>query len=291
MPTVNRCRNLVLHVEKSSVKRDEIIFWTKGRSRIVRGQITGQVKYHRQMKGAGIRPRDIIVWVPPNYDASKDKYPVLYMHDGQNIIDPKTSAFGVDWEVDETCTNLIEEKEIEPLIVVGIYNTPDRSREYLPGEMGAAYMKFVAGTLKQFIDQTYRTKSGRTHTYTGGSSAGGLCAFMLIWEHADVFSKAICMSPAFRYKNADGALAFDYVPSIQDRDRPRYSVLFYLDNGGVGLDKTLQPGIDEAMNALKEKGLKPGRDFHWVHAAQDRHFESAWAKRFPKALKTIASAD
>lgn len=279
--------NLVFHVKQSATHDDRIAHWTTKRSRIIDGQITGQVRYHRQMEGKGIRPRDVVVWLPAGYDASDSRYPVLYMHDGQNIVDPRTSAFGRDWEVDETCTKLIASSEIEPLIVVGIYNTPDRSREYMPGQQGAAYLSFVAGELKPFIDRRYRTEPSREHTFTAGSSAGGLCAFMLTWEHGSVFSKAICMSPAFRYTREDGSVSVDYVTTVRESEPPTDSVFWYVDNGGVGLEALLQPGIDDMLEVLRAKGLQPNRDYHWIHAPAARHTESAWAKRFPSALKQI----
>ncbi len=283
--------NFVADVDRSMEKRDRILFWTNGGSRSIRGQITGRVKYHRQMQGEGIRPRDIIVWLPPDYDTSHARYPVLYMHDGQNIIDPETSAFGVDWEVDETCTNLITEKCVPPLIVVGIYNTPDREREYLPGVTGTAYMNFLIQSLKPFVDRNYRTKSSRADTYTAGSSAGGLCAFMLAWEHSEVYSAALCMSPSLRYENAEGKVLIDYVSAVKTTDRPRAPVFFYLDNGGIGLEKLLQPGIDAMLEVLNAKGFKAERDYRFIQFPDDRHFESAWAKRFPNALQILLSTD
>ncbi len=284
-------KNLVVAVDKSMEKRDRINNWTKRRKRIVRGQITGQVKYHRQIEGDGIRARDIIVWLPPGYETSSGSYPVLYMHDGQNIIDPKTSSFGADWEVDETCTELIAEKRIKPLIVVGIYNTTDRSREYLPGPQGTAYMNFVVNNLKPFIDQNYRTKPQRQYTWSAGSSLGALSAFMLTWEHSDVFSKAFCMSAAFKYGGEQKKPFVDYVAVVQESPRPDKPVYFYIDNGGVGLEANLQPGIDDMLKALASKGFKSGRDFHWIHAPDDRHHESAWAKRFPHALQLMIAGD
>jgi predicted alpha/beta superfamily hydrolase len=283
--------NFVVAATASSVKRDEILVWTDGQTGNIRGQVTGQVKYHRQMKGDDVRPRDILVWLPPGYDKSNARYPVLYMQDGQNSVDPRTSAFGTDWEIDETCTRLIGAGCIEPLIVVGIYNTVDRSREYLPGATGAAYMNFVIKTLKPFVDRNYRTKPSRTQTFTGGSSAGALCAFMLVWEHSEIFSKAICMSPAFKSPSADDARNLDYVTRVRESDRPGDPVFFYLDNGDVGVDELLQPGIDQMLEVLNAKGYQSGRDYCWFSAADDRHSESAWAKRFPQALQSLLSGD
>lgn len=288
-------QNLVLDVEKSTERRDQIVFWTNRAAAASRdkisGQVTGQVKYHRQLKGEGVLPRDVIVWLPPDYDTADARYPVLYMHDGQNIVDPRTSAFGVDWQVDETCTRLIAEHKIKPLIIVGIYNTRDRSREYLPGEAGTAYMKFVVDSVKPLIDEHYRTNPARSHTYAAGSSAGGLCAFMLAWEHSAVFSKAICMSPAFKFKNAEGSRVLDYVTTVEKSQRPADPLTLYIDNGGVGAEKSLQPGIDDMLAALKAKGFQADRDFRWVHAPDDRHNESAWANRFAGAIQFLAPGD
>ena len=279
--------NSVLHVTKSITRRDKIERWTEKTSSKFQGQVTGQVHIHRQITGKGIRPRDITVWLPPGYENSDSRYPVLYMHDGQNIFDPKTSAFGRDWEVDETCTRLIGPKQIEPLIVVAIYNTPDRSAEYMVGEKGNAYRNFVSGKLKSFIDEHYRTKPSREHTMTAGSSAGGLCAFILTWEHSEIFSKAICMSPAFRFTRDDETVVVDYVAAIQKSERPANPIFIYIDNGGVGLEKKLQPGVDAMLEVLQAKGLKPVIHFKSVQAPDARHNEAAWAKRFPSALKSI----
>ena len=279
--------NYVIEVNESLTQDDEISFWTDGKRRAIEGRVTGHVEYHRQMTGKGIGPRDVVVWLPPDYEASDARYPVLYMHDGQNIVDPATSAFGVDWQVDETCTRLIADGAIEPLIVVGIYNTPDRSKEYLPGEMGAAYQDFVMDTLKPLIDDTYRTKRSREWTFTAGSSAGGLCAFMLVWEHSDVFSRAICMSPALTFPASEKRGGLDYVAVVRETERPEAPVFIYIDNGGVGLEKVLQPGIDEMLVVLEDKGLKADRDFLWVHAPDDQHNEAAWARRFPAAIQVI----
>ena len=278
-------QNLAAKITQSTTIKDTILFWTKtGRHKVVvRGQITGAVKYHRGMKGAGIQDRDVIVWLPPDYETDKNmRYPVVYMHDGQNVFDPATSSFGVDWQIDETADALISKKSIPPLIVVGIYNTSDRFKEYTPGEKGAAYVSFVVNTVKPFIDSTYRTKRDRKNTIVGGSSAGGIISFMIVWEHPDIFSKAICMSPAFK---SPGSLSmnFDYVKVVTG-SKKREDVFFYIDNGGVGLESQLQPGIDEMISALKAKGYKEEKDFVYLVDSAARHFEADWAKRFPNAL-------
>jgi len=121
--------------------------------------ITGTVKYFRALKSPKLRhPRDVIVWLPPSYEKNKtQRYPVLYMHDGQNIIDPRTSFGGYDWRVDEVADSLIRANKMEEIITVGIYNSPDRAPEYSDSALGRGYIDFVVNELKPMIDQTYRT--------------------------------------------------------------------------------------------------------------------------------------
>jgi predicted alpha/beta superfamily hydrolase len=279
--------NFSVDLSNSNVASDTILYWKNRSASKVRGQITGMVKYHKDMKGEGIKERDIIVWLPPGYDSiSKKRYPVVYLQDGQNIFDPVTSAFGIDWQVDETADSMIRKGVVEPMIIVGIYNTYDRNVEYIPSDKGRLYREFIIKKLKPFMDSAYKTKPGRSHSFIGGSSAGGILAFMMVWEYPDIFSKAICMSPAFRLPG-NPASGWNYV-SIVKNDTKRRKVFFYVDNGGIGLEKQLQPGIDEMLKVLSDKGYRAGRDFMYVSDPNSPHNEQAWAKRFPYALKLVA---
>lgn len=278
--------NFIADVSANKTINDSVLFWTKGpRQRVNHGQITGTVRYHRGLKGVGIQDRDLVVWLPPGYETDKTRrYAVVYMQDGQNIFDPVTSAFGVDWSIDETADDLIKKKLIAPIIVVGIYNTNDRMKEYTPGDKGTAYMDFVIKVVKPLIDSTCRTKPDRRNTIVGGSSAGGTISFMLVWEHPDIFSKAICMSPAFKSLSPGG---WDYTHVVRDSNGKKKPVFFYIDNGGIGLDSQLQPGIDEMIMALKAKGYAEGKDFVFIRDLTAKHFEADWAKRFPRALMMV----
>lgn len=272
--------NFSATITSDTTIKNTVEHWLDKKTRPFKGGITGTVMYHKSIKAKGLQDRDLIVWLPAGYDANpRKKYPVLYMHDGQNIVDPATSSFGTDWQLDETADSLIKAKAIEPVIIVGIYNTSDRSAEYTPGQKGTAYMDFVVNTVKPLIDKEYRTKSGRKHTVIGGSSAGGIMAFMLAWQYPEVFSKAICMSPAFKIQH------IDYVDDVLAYKGKKKKLYFYIDNGGIELEERLQPGIDEMLQALKAKNYKENKDFVWVKAPQDKHSEAAWARRMPAALK------
>lgn len=237
------------------------------------GKVTGELVYHRQMSYDGILPRDVVVWLPPGYyENTSKRYPVLYMHDGQNLFDPSTAAFGVDWQLDETADSLIRNAFIEDIIIVGIYSTHERMLEYVNTLKGHYYMNFIVTSLKPFIDSTYRTLPDRENTATGGSSAGGLISFMLLWEHNSLFSKAACLSPAFKIGTIDYVL-----PVLNTKEKKE--LLLYIDNGGIDLEAKLRPGIDDMITALREKGYTQGKDFEFFVDPKAEHNESAWAKR------------
>jgi len=267
-------QNSVLKVEKDTTVYTEITNWKDEFKYELHGQITGTVKYHQQISYNGLKSRDLIVWLPPDYEKNKKRhYPVLYMHDGQNIFDPRTSAFGVDWQIDETADSLISKRIVDPLIIVGIYNTDQRGREYAPGDTGEIYMKLVVEKIKPLIDRTYRTLPDREHTATGGSSLGGTISFMLLWQYPQIFSKAACFSPALKTRE------LDYVSRVRRDGKLPLPVKIYLDNGGIGLEEKLQPGIDEMLTVLKEIGYRADQDFYWYKDSTAAHNESAWKER------------
>jgi len=148
------------------------------------------------------RSRRIWIYLPAGYEKNKKKYPVLYMHDGQNLFDDYTSAYG-EWGVDESLDSLIK-KGKPACIVVGIDNGPKRFNEYNPYEFrefgkgeGDLYLEFLVKTLKPFIDRQYRTMPSKENTIIAGSSMGGLISFYAMLQYPDVFGKAGIFSPAF----------------------------------------------------------------------------------------------
>lgn len=277
--------NSVLNVRSNETVRIVVANWNdilhKDVVRKVEGQITGVVKYHRQMEGEGIKPRDVIVWLPPSYDAKTEKrYPVLYVHDGQNVFDPATSFLGADWQIDETADRLIREGKMQEIVVVGIYNTVDRGPEYSDSVKGHAYMRFIVEKLKPFIDKEYRTMPEREHTAVMGSSMGGLISFLLVWNYPQVFSQAACLSPAFVDKDINA----NVVPAVENDSGGSKKIRIYMDNGGVGLDSHLQPGCDAMLRALQAHGFKMGENLEWYSDPEAEHNERAWSKRVWRPL-------
>lgn len=271
--------NTVLTVRSDTVVTLRPIGW-KDFGFKIEGGITGTVRYHRGLRTNDLpNARDVIVWLPPSYEREKTKrYPVLYMHDGQNIIDPTTSFGGFDWRIDEVVDSLVKKNRIEEIIVVGIYNTKDREAEYSDTKLGKAYVKFVIHTLKPLIDSTYRTKREPKYTGVMGSSMGGLISFLFAWWHPEVFSKAGCLSSAFLVDSNK------ILRDVKVYPGPKKSICVYLDNGSVGVESRLKPGYDEMIALLKEKGYTEGIDFKDFYDEGAEHNERTWARRVWRPL-------
>ncbi|MBO8160719.1 MAG: alpha/beta hydrolase [Thermosipho sp. (in: Bacteria)] len=225
--------------------------------------------------------RNIIIYLPPGYDKGNESYPVLYMHDGQNLFDKDTAFVGIEWEIDETLDKLINNGEIKPIIVVGIYNNADRLSEYSPwydpnyqqGGKGDKYIEFIVKTLKPFIDKHYRTNE--KINYIGGSSMGGLISLYAVTKYS-IFSGAIVMSPAFFF---GGDKIFECVKN----NPPTYAKI-YLDVGGNETNNLkFVKDVEKMYELLKQKNVK----VKYIFDSEGKHNEAYWARRFPAAIKWI----
>ena len=166
--------------------------------------LTGNIQTHNF--SSTLLDDDVQVWVylPPSYAAADPwRYPCLYLHDGQNVFDAKTSAFGVEWGVDEAAECLILEGKIDPIIMVGVANSPERMAHYTPfpdpeqgGGEGNLYRSFLIDELKPWIDATFPTRKGSRETAIAGSSLGGLSALHMSWTRPDVFGMVAALSPS-----------------------------------------------------------------------------------------------
>jgi predicted alpha/beta superfamily hydrolase len=242
--------------------------------------IEGNVNYHTiKTKFLSSGKRDLVVYLPPSYNSNPtQKYPVLYMQDGQNIFDQATGAFGKEWYIDEKVEYLIKKKVIREIIIVGVYNGLDkRIDEYtwnpMPGEGGGggrSYGEFLTREVKPFIDKTYRTKSGRADTAVAGSSLGGLISFYLAARYPAVFSKIGAMSPSFWWNNGE---AFQEVPALKD------SFDFWLDCGSREGDNpdTMINYVNRMYSQLNGK-FGPDHVYRYIQE-NAAHNEEAWATR------------
>lgn len=239
-------------------------------------QITGNYRVHDAFRSAHLRyDRRIIVWLPPSYEEQPERrYPVLYMQDGQQVFDPRTSTWNYDWQVDESCTRLIAEERLPEIIVCAVYSTEDRIVEYNPSMAGPAYVNFMVEELKPFLDAHYHTLPGRETTAVAGSSFGATISFYLAWSHPDVFFGAACLSPAFHFEN--DRFVLDLV-----RDAPRAPDLkLYLYCGlGDATEQQLASGLYEMAELLKDKGLVRGRNLLVRENPAGRHDEASWSQQ------------
>jgi predicted alpha/beta superfamily hydrolase len=179
-------------------------------------QGNGTTQRHARFESKYVETRHIDVWMPPGYYDDEAPYPVIYMHDGQNLFDPVLAAYNVDWGVDEAVSRLIATRGLNGAIVVGIWNTDFRWQEYMPAKplkgpamkqvradfldvaggpsIADEYLKFIVEELKPFIDSRYRTLPDRAHTFIMGSSMGSLISLYAVSEYPDVFGGAGCIS-------------------------------------------------------------------------------------------------
>jgi predicted alpha/beta superfamily hydrolase len=239
------------------------------------GQVVGHVEYHYNFKSNFLeQSRTIIVWLPPGYKKNVEKfYPVLYAHDGQNVFDPKTSYIGYEWQLDETSSRLIRKGKMEEIIIVAIYNTPDRLEEYSDSEKGNNYMKFIVDELVPFIDSNYRSFKDRYNTATIGSSLGGLISLLLAWKHSETFSKAACLSSSFYYDN------YKIFKMIEDYSGIKKDLKIYLDSGEDG-----KHDAQKMFTLLSAKGFIIGDDIDYFYDYGANHSELAWANRLERPL-------
>lgn len=237
--------------------------------------IIGDVQFHRESYSHNSESkRDFFVWLPPGYKKEINrKYPVLYMHDGQNLIDPKTAYARKDWQVDETVTRLIKEHKISEIIVVGINNTDERLEEYSDSEKGRKYLKFLVEELKPFIDSKYRTLKDKHNTAIIGSSMGGLISFIAAWKHPETFSMAGCMSSSFYYNDEK------IFKMIDEYKGPKKQIRFYIDHGEDGLLRG-----QKMFCKLTQLGYVIGTDIDYFYAPGAEHNETEWAKRLERPL-------
>ena len=249
-----------------------------------------QLRRHEQFHSEFLeQDRDVLAWLPPGYDGSTDvRYPVLYMHDGQNLFEPET-AFkkGEHWRVGETATELIEAGRIVPPIIVGIYNTGEmRLEEYTPtadqklgGGLADDYGRMIIEELKPLVDGTYRTHTNRDSTGVAGSSLGGLVSLHLGFNHPAVFGKVAALSPSVWW---DRKAILKTIRESRSKPKSRVWVDMGTAEGRRGLEDARL-----LKAALIGAGWQIGSDLHYAEYEGAMHTEEAWAARFGSVLEWL----
>lgn len=274
---------------------------------------SGALKHFEKFESKLVQPRDVDIWLPPGYDKN-EKYPVLYMHDGQMLFDPSITWNKMSWEVDNTASKLIKEGAVKKFIVVAIWNVPDlRFSDYFPqkpfesltqkskdsiyglyfGEKpmfnakvnADNYLKFIVTELKPFVDKNYNTKTDAANTFIAGSSMGGLISLYAICEYPETFGGAACMSTHWIGATgvAQNPIPGAFLKYMNKKLPSPANHKIYFDYGTEGLDAnygTTQKKVDALMTEHKFTSK------NWItkEFKGDDHSEKSWATRLSQPL-------
>lgn len=276
--------------------------------------VSGKLEHFANFKSKYVDARNIDVWLPDGY-SPKEKYPVLYMHDGQALFDADITWNKQTWNVDETAGKLIAEKKIQKFIVVGIWNISEkRHAEYFPqkpyerlaqtqrdtivaqlqkaGRTTAVfkpfsdlYLKFLVEEVKPFIDKTFSTKPDQANTFVAGSSMGGLISMYAICEYPQIFGGAACLSTHWpgTFSVEDNPIPGAFFSYMSDRLPDPKNHKFYFDCGDQTLDALYLPLQQKADAVMQGKGFTTKNWMTKVFPGKD-HTENSWAARLDVPL-------
>jgi len=271
--------------------------------------VSGTIHRLENFQSKYVDARNIDIWLPEGYNA-KEKYAVLYMHDGQTLYDSTTTWNHQEWGVDDIAGELIQQKKVQPFIVVGIWNADaKRHLDYFPQKpfeslsskqqdsiyatkrnnvsvvfvgkiQSDRYLKFIVNELKPFIDSAYSTIKGPSHTFIAGSSMGGLISMYAICEYPKVFGGAACLSThwpgIFTMENNPIPDAFLNYMSIHLPNPKNHKL--YFDYGDQTLDAMYPPLQAKVDEVLKAKGYTT-KNWMTKYFPGENHSEIAWHKR------------
>jgi predicted alpha/beta superfamily hydrolase len=232
--------------------------------------------------------RGVWIYLPPTYDENRAaRFPVVYLHDGQNLFDPRAAFGGVAWDADGAMDGGAESGAIREAILVGVENNASRIDEYTPtrdatvmgGGRGDLYLRFLVDEVKPMIDREFRTLPGRETTAIVGSSLGGLISLYAGVRRPDVFGVVGALSPSTWW---DGRVILREVMSLASR--PVRPLRVYVDSGDAG---TSRDGVDDTRElaaTLRTVGYVEGTTLRHVVQSGGQHSERFWAMRLPGAL-------
>ncbi len=263
-------------------------------------------------------PRRVTVWLPSSYRKGGNRHAVLYMHDGQNLFDTATGYGGMEWKVDETLDRLIRRGEVRPTIVVGIWNTPKRLRDYVPAKafghlpsgymdrvrklyggdpLSDGYLKFIVNELKPRIDRDFRVHRDRANTAIMGSSMGGLISLYAVNEYPHLFGGAGMVSthwPLMVPVQGETLADADFTAVSSAFERYLAPALpapathrLYFDHGTETLDAhyaRYQQGVDAIV---RRRGYRSGVNWVSRNFPGHKHNEISWASRLDQPLRFL----
>lgn len=270
----------------------------------------GRFLEYQKVAAEGLPDQRLSIWLPPGYDASDARYPVLYMHDGHNLFDVKNSNFNKIWAADTAMLAAVASGKVEPHIIIGIWAPgADRHRQYLPrsayemtsgnlraqmdamttgGVISQHYLAWIAGPLKSWVDASFRTRPGRDDTAIVGSSMGGLMSCYAFLERPEVFGRAGCVSSHWPAVDPRAIVADEaqlralwdgwFAARLGQPDGRRV----WMDHGTATLDAYYAPYQKVIDARFAKEGWQKGRDWESKVYEGAEHEENAWAARLPE---------
>jgi enterochelin esterase-like enzyme len=243
--------------------------------------------------------RTVAIWLPPGYEDNPDKrYRVIYMTDGENILDPRIASWGVDWAIDEAMMRGLEKGSYEPAIVVGAWSTSRRRDEYSPWQDASKYARFLTEELMPRVNQEFRTLTGPENTFAMGSSMGGLLSYYLVKNHPETFSACGCVSTHFAFSEANIRDIWGrdvetpdptpfIVKDIAGGDTVPAGTRFFFDYGTETLDSSYEADHKPVRQWFLQQGLIEGMDFRFEKYEGADHSERAWRARVGDQLEWL----
>ena len=232
--------------------------------------------------------RGVWLYLPPSYDENPlARFPVVYMHDGQNLFNPATAFGGQPWYAQDALNRGADSGAVREAIVVGVENTAERIDEYTPtrdagrmaGGRGDLYLRMLVEEVKPFIDRTYRTLPGAADTVLIGSSLGGLISAWAGIHHAGVFGNIGAMSPSTWWDDRGLRRAAALLRGLPPWRGPKYG-----DRGHSGDPRDDVDNTAMLAEAVRGAGYRDGVDFRYVVQPGAVHNELYWSQRLPGAL-------
>lgn len=260
----------------------------------IAAQDFGALRHYAEVRSSYLpHAHDVVVCLPPGYDRDRTRrYPVLYLHDGQNVFDDyPMSPFGVQWGVDTTARALIYAELVEPVILVAIGNagrerideyTPTRDNAHDAGGLADRYGSMLVNEIKPMIDRDFRTLTDAMNTGVCGSSLGGLLSLHLGLTYPHVFGKLGLLSPSVWWDDRW------IVRQLSTFRAPHESLRIWLDVG-TGETRMLK-GARLLCRTLIRRGWKLGVDLQYMEALGALHDERAWGERTGLFLRFLFPA-
>jgi predicted alpha/beta superfamily hydrolase len=258
--------------------------------------VAGDLRIHEFHSRVFRNTRFVRVWLPPGYDEPQNqgqRYPVFYLNDGQNLFESSTAFGGVEWQADETADRMIREGAIPSIIIVGLDNTgAQRLREYMPHRsfhprmlrvQGHHYPDFLMKEVMPFLESAYRVATGPQNTGLGGSSLGALIALYTAIARPGTIGKLLLESPSLW---ASGRQVIKESRSVKNWPERIFLGVGTDEAGNADRNRTVVDDVRELSAIIRRAGLNEGR-MQLVITEGARHTESAWAQRFPEALRFL----